>query len=95
MLRRIFGRKRDEAIGGWRKLHNEELHNLSSSPNSITLIKSRRMRRAWHVRRAGRQGMHIGFWWQKQKQGVNFAGLDVKRLILTFILEKQDGLSGS
>jgi hypothetical protein len=44
MLRRIFQPKRDEIIGGWRKLHNEGLHNLYSSPNIIRMIKSRRMR---------------------------------------------------
>jgi hypothetical protein len=49
MLRRIFGPKRDEVTGGWRKLHNEELHNLYSSPSIITIIKSRRMRWAGHV----------------------------------------------
>jgi hypothetical protein len=43
---RIFGLKRDEVIKGCRKLHNEELHNLYSSPNIIRMIKSRRMRRA-------------------------------------------------
>jgi hypothetical protein len=43
-LRRIFVPKRDEMTGGWRKLHNEELHNLSSSPNIIRRSKSRRMR---------------------------------------------------
>jgi hypothetical protein len=41
MLRRIFGPKRDEAIANWRKLHNEELHNLSSSPRIIRTILSR------------------------------------------------------
>jgi hypothetical protein len=46
---RIFGLKRDEVTGGWRKLHNEELHNLYSSLNMIRMIKSRRMRRAEHV----------------------------------------------
>jgi hypothetical protein len=45
VLRRIFGPKRDEATGSWRKLH-EELHNLYSSPNIITVIKSRRIGRA-------------------------------------------------
>jgi hypothetical protein len=44
MLRRIFGLKRDRVTGGWRKLHNEELHNLYSSPSIIRIIKSRRMR---------------------------------------------------
>jgi hypothetical protein len=44
MLRRIFGPKRDEMVGGWRKLRNEEFHNLYSSPNIIRMIMSRRMR---------------------------------------------------
>jgi hypothetical protein len=54
-LRRIFGPKRDEVAGGWRKLHNEELHNLYSSRNIIRMIKSRRMRWAGHVVRMGRK----------------------------------------
>jgi hypothetical protein len=52
-MRRIFGPKRDEVTGGWRKLHNEELHNLYSSPSIITMIKSRRMRWTGHVARMG------------------------------------------
>jgi hypothetical protein len=52
-LRRIFGPKRDEVTGGWRKLHNEELHNLYSSPSIIRMLKSRRMRWAGHVARMG------------------------------------------
>jgi hypothetical protein len=43
VLRRTFGPTRDDVTGGWRKLHNEELHNLYSSPNIIRMIKSRRM----------------------------------------------------
>jgi hypothetical protein len=43
VLRRIFGPKRDGEMGGWRKLHNEELHNMYSSPSIIRMIKSRRM----------------------------------------------------
>jgi hypothetical protein len=47
---RIFGTKREEVMGGWRKLHNEELHNLYASPNiSIRVIKSRRLRGTGHV----------------------------------------------
>jgi hypothetical protein len=52
MLRRISEPKRDE-VTSWRKLHNEELHNLYSSPSIIRIIKSRRMRRAGHVARMG------------------------------------------
>jgi hypothetical protein len=56
VLRRIFGPKRDEVIGGWRKLHNEELHDLYSSPSMIRIIKSRRMGWAGHVARmAGKE----------------------------------------
>jgi hypothetical protein len=53
VLRRIFGPKRDETTGKWRKLHNEELNDLYSSPNIIRVIKSRRMRWAGHVARMG------------------------------------------
>jgi hypothetical protein len=49
VLRRIFGSKRDDVMGDWRKLRNEELHNLHSSPNIIRMIKARRMRWAGHV----------------------------------------------
>jgi hypothetical protein len=52
---------RDEIIGRWRKLHNEELHNLYTSPDITRMMKSRRMRWAGHVPRMGRRGMH-GFW---------------------------------
>jgi hypothetical protein len=67
VLRRIFGPKRDEVMGGWRKLHKEELYNLYSSPNIIRMIKSWRMRWAGQVARMGRGGMHKGFWWGSQK----------------------------
>jgi hypothetical protein len=53
MLRRIFLPKKDGMPGGWRKLHNEELHNLHSSPSIIRIIKSRRMWWAGHVARMG------------------------------------------
>jgi hypothetical protein len=53
VLRRIFGPKRDEVTGGWRKLHEEELRDLYSSPSVIRIIKSRRMRWAGHVVRMG------------------------------------------
>jgi len=53
VLRRIFGPKREEVTGEWRKLHNEELNNLYSSPNIVGVIKSRRMGWAGHVARMG------------------------------------------
>jgi hypothetical protein len=49
VLRRIFGPKKDEVIGGWRKLHNKELRDLCFLPSIIRIIKSRRMRWAGHV----------------------------------------------
>jgi hypothetical protein len=53
VLRRIFGPKRDEVTGGWRILHNEELHGLYSSPSIVRVIKARRMRWTGHVARMG------------------------------------------
>jgi hypothetical protein len=55
MLRRIFGPKRDGVTGWWRKLHNEELHNLYSLPSIIRILKSMRMRWAGHVARMGKK----------------------------------------
>jgi hypothetical protein len=64
VVRRIFGPKRDEVTGDWRKLHNEELQNLYSSPSIITsiMIMSRTTRWARNVAFMRRSGMHIGFW---------------------------------
>ena len=55
VLRRIFGPRRDEVTGEWRRWHNEELNDLYSSPNIIRVIKSRRMRWAGHVARMGEE----------------------------------------
>ena len=58
-MRGIFGCKRDEVTGEWRKLHNEELNEVYSSPNTIRLIKLRKMRWAGHVARMGeRRGVY-------------------------------------
>jgi hypothetical protein len=85
--RRIFGPNRDEFIGSRRKLHNEELHNLHSSPNISRIIKSR-IRRAGRVARMGRKGMRIGFLLGRQKERDLWEDLDVGgRIILKSILE--------
>jgi len=55
VLRRIFGPRREEVTGEWRRLHNEELNDLYSSPNIVRVIKSRRMRWAGHVARVGEE----------------------------------------
>jgi len=58
-LRRVFGLKRDDVTREWRKLHNEELNDLCSSPNIVPVINSRRMRWAGHVARMGeRKGVY-------------------------------------
>jgi hypothetical protein len=62
LLGRIFGPKRDEVTGEWRKLHSEELHDLYSSLTIVRVIKSR-MRWAGHLARMGRGEACVGFWW--------------------------------
>jgi hypothetical protein len=64
----IYGPKRDEVTGEWRKLHNKELHNLYSSPDIIKQIKSRRMRWARHVARMGEERKCTRFWWKSPKE---------------------------
>ena len=68
MLRRVFGPKRDEVIGKWRKLHNEELRDLYSLPNIVRVVKSRRMRFAGHGARMDEGEVCTGFWWGKSRE---------------------------
>jgi len=69
VLRRIFGPRRDEVTGEWRRLHNEELNDMYSAPNIVRVIKSRRMRWAGHVARMGEERGCIGCWWGKRREG--------------------------
>ena len=58
-MRKVYGPKRDEVTGAWRKLHNEELNDLYSLPNIVRAVKSRRMRWAGHMARMGEdRGVH-------------------------------------
>jgi len=68
MVLRIFGPRRDEVTGEWRRLHNEELNDLYSSSNIVRLIKSRRMRWAGHVARMGEETGCIGSWWGNRRE---------------------------
>ena len=61
VLRKVFGSKRDETTGEWRKLHNEELSYLYSLPNIVRVVKSRRMRWSGHVERMGEGRVCKGF----------------------------------
>jgi hypothetical protein len=65
VLRRIFGPEREED-GSWRKLHTDELHNLYSSPNTVRVIKSRKMRWAVHVVRMEERCLQ-GLYWEAQR----------------------------
>ena len=90
VLRKIFGPKRDEVEGEWRKLHNYELNDLYS-PNTVRVIKSRRMRWAGHVARTGRAEIYAGFRWGNpmERDHLEDPGAD-GRIILRLIFRKWD-----
>ena len=96
VLRRVFGPKRDEVTGEWRKLHNEELSDLYSLPNIVRVVKSRRMRWAGHVARMGKgRGVHrvlVG----KPEGKRTLEDPDVDgRIILRWIFRKWEGVVGT
>ena len=88
MWRRIFGLKKDEVTGEWRKLHNEKLNDLYFSPNIVWAIKSR-IRWAGHVARMGEQRDVAGFWWGKLRERDQWGdpGVDVN-IISRWIFRK-------
>ena len=95
VLRRVFGPKRDEVTGEWRKLHNE-LNDLYSLPNIVRVVKSRRMRWAGHVGRMEEdRGVHrvlVG----KAEGKSHWGDQDVDgRIILRWILRKLEGVVGT
>jgi hypothetical protein len=87
VLRTTFGLKRDEVTGEWRKLHNEELHDLYSSPSINRKMKARRMKWAGLVARMGRRGTRVGCWFESQREGGHYEDQDVGGwIILGWIL---------
>jgi hypothetical protein len=79
----IFGPKRDEVTGEWRRLHNKELYALYSSPNIIRVIKSRRLRWAGHIARMGERNVaYTGFWWGNLRKGEHLESPGVDGRIL-------------
>ena len=91
VLRRIFGPRGDEVTGEWRRLHNEKLNDLYSSPNIVRVIKSRRMRWAGHVARMGEDRVYIGSWWGDRREGDHWGDLGVDGwIILGWISRRWD-----
>ena len=78
----IFGPRRDEVTGDWRRLHKEELNDLYSSPNIVRVIKSRRMRSAGHVARKGEERGCIGSWWGNRRERDHWGDLGVDGWII-------------
>jgi len=69
VLRRIFGPRSDEVTGEMEELHNEEINDFNSSPNSVRVIKSRRMRWVGHVAHLGEERGCIESWWGNRREG--------------------------
>jgi len=82
VLRRIFGPRRDEVTGEWRRLHNEELNDLYCSPNLVLVIKSIRMRWAGHVARMGEERGYIGSWWGNRGEEDHWGDLSIDGWII-------------
>jgi hypothetical protein len=93
VLRSTVGPKRDEVTGEWRKLYNEDLNDLYSSPNNVQVIKSRKMRWVGHVARmvGGKRRGYAGFWWGNLRERDHLENPGINGcIILRWIFRKWD-----
>ena len=92
ILRKTFGPKKDEMSEEWKRLHNEELYDVYSSPGITRVIKSRKMRWAVYVERMGREDTNTGLWYINLRERDLLENPGVNgRLILKWIVRKWDG----
>jgi len=82
VLRRLFGPRRDEVTEEWRRVHNEKLSDLYTSPNIVLVIKSRRMKLGVHVARMGVESVCIESWWRNRRERDHWGDLGVDGLII-------------
>ena len=82
VLWRIFGPRRDEVTGEWRRLHNEDLNDLYCSPNIVRVIKWRRMRWSGYVARMGEERGCIGSWRGNRREGDHWGDLGVDGCVI-------------
>jgi hypothetical protein len=87
VLRKIFGPKREEEVGGWKRLYNEELQNLYASPHIIRIIKSTGMKWTGHVAHMGKMS-HSKFWSENLTGRDHSKGLNIDGKILQWVLGK-------
>ena len=91
MVLRIFGSRRDDVTGEWRRMHNEELNDLYSSPNIVRVIKSRRMGWAGNVARMGEEMVVYRSWWRNRRERDHWGNLGVDGwIILGWISRRWD-----